>query len=155
MPISNLQEKINSVKASLPPEFMVSVVKIDLQQLTSQFMELQVRGEGGVDRIRNIADKDIKPELDNIDGIAGVQIYGGQENSVEVRLNEKACKEYGITINQVRSLLAGNSMERVFAGTVERGRKQPVCKCNIRIYRRQGDRQYYSKKGWPRTFTRM
>ena len=47
-------------------------------------MELQVRGEGGIDRIRNIADREIKPEFENIDGIAGVQVYGGQENSIEV-----------------------------------------------------------------------
>jgi multidrug efflux pump subunit AcrB/ABC-type multidrug transport system ATPase subunit len=116
-----LQEKINSVKSTLPPEFFVTVIKIDLKQITSQFIELQVRGEGGVDRIRNIADREIKPELENIDGIAGVQIYGGQENSIEVRLNEKACKAYGITISQVQALLSGNSMERAFAGRVTDG----------------------------------
>ena len=81
-----LQEKIDIVKSSIPEEFIINVIKIDLEQLTNQFMELQVRGEGGIDRIRNIADREIKPELENIDGIAGVQVYGGKENSIEVRL---------------------------------------------------------------------
>ena len=90
-----LQEKIDIVKNTIPEEFIINVIKIDLEQLTNQFMELQVRGEGGIDRIRNIADREIKPEFENIDGIAGVQVYGGQENSIEVRLNEKACKAYG------------------------------------------------------------
>ena len=92
-----LQEKIDIVKSSIPTEFIINVIKIDLEQLTNQFMELQVRGEGGIDRIRNIADREIKPEFENIDGIAGVQVYGGQENSIEVRLNEKACKANGIS----------------------------------------------------------
>jgi multidrug efflux pump subunit AcrB len=48
-----LQEKMDLIKSSIPPEFLINVIKIDLQQLTNQFMELQVRGEGGVDRIRN------------------------------------------------------------------------------------------------------
>jgi multidrug efflux pump subunit AcrB/ABC-type multidrug transport system ATPase subunit len=113
-----LQEKINIVKNSIPAEFIINVIKIDLEQLTNQFMELQVRGEGGIDRIRNIADREIKPELENIDGIAGVQVYGGQENSIEVRLNEKACKANGISISQIRSLLNNNSANKTFAGKV-------------------------------------
>jgi 2-hydroxy-3-oxopropionate reductase len=75
---------------------MVASMKIDLEQINSQFMELQIRGEGGVDRIRNVADREIKTELENIDGIAGVQVYGGRENSIEVRLDEKACKAKGV-----------------------------------------------------------
>jgi len=113
-----LQEKIDIVKNSIPAEFIINVIKIDLEQLTNQFMELQVRGEGGIDRIRNIADREIKPELENIDGIAGVQVYGGQENSIEVRLNEKACKANGISISQVRSLLNNNRANKTFAGKV-------------------------------------
>jgi multidrug efflux pump subunit AcrB/ABC-type multidrug transport system ATPase subunit len=116
-----LQEKIDIVKKSIPPEFVISVMKIDLQQFTNQFMELQVRGEGGADRIRNIADRDIKPQLENIDGIAGVVVYGGQENSIEVRLNEKACKAYGITMSQVRNMLNNNNAQKTFAGIVVDG----------------------------------
>ncbi|NSW94970.1 MAG: efflux RND transporter permease subunit, partial [Bacteroidales bacterium] len=78
-----LQEKIDIVKKSLPEGFVANVIKIDLEQMTNQFMEIEVRGEGGIDRIRNITDKVVKPKLENIDGIAGVQVYGGQENSVE------------------------------------------------------------------------
>ena len=109
------------LRDSIPAEFIINVIKIDLEQLTNQFMELQVRGEGGIDRIRNIADRDIKPEFENIDGIAGVQVYGGQENSIEVRLNEKACKANGISINQVRTLLNNNRANKTFAGKVVDG----------------------------------
>jgi multidrug efflux pump subunit AcrB/ABC-type multidrug transport system ATPase subunit len=116
-----LQEKIDIIKSSIPAEFFITVIKIDLAQMTNQFMTLQVRGEGGVDRIRNIADKDIKPEFENIDGIAGVQVYGGQENSIEIRLNEKACKAFGISMGQIRSLLNNNGASRTFAGRVVDG----------------------------------
>ena len=116
-----LQEKIDAVKSAIPPEFQINVVKIDLKQLTNQFMEIQVRGTGGIDRIRNIADREIKPEIENIDGIAGVQVYGGYENSIEVRLNEKACKSLGISMGQVRTLLNNNGRDRTFAGKVADG----------------------------------
>ena len=113
-----LQEKIDIVKNSIPEDFLINVIRIDLNQMINQFMSLQVRGEGGVDRIRNIADREIKSKLENIDGIAGVQVYGGQENSIEVRLDERACKANGITMGQVRTLLNNNGKEKTFAGKV-------------------------------------
>jgi multidrug efflux pump subunit AcrB/ABC-type multidrug transport system ATPase subunit len=116
-----LQEKINLVKPALPPEFRIMVVKIDLTQITSQFMEIQIRGEGGIDRIRNITDKEITPELENINGIAGVQVYGGQQKSIEIRLNEKACKAYGISMAQVTNLLNNNGRDKSFVGSVKDG----------------------------------
>lgn len=119
-----LQEKIDLIRSSIPQEFFVNVIKIDLEQLTNQFMALQVRGEGGVDRIRNIADREIRPELENIDGIAGVQVYGGQENAIEVRLNRRACRSLGITMNQISSLLNNNGREKTFAGKVVDGSRE-------------------------------
>ena len=113
-----LQEKIDIVKSTIPTEFFINVIKIDLKELTNQFMELQVRGEGGIDRIRNIADREIKPQLENIDGIAGVQVFGGKENSIEIRLNEKACKANGISIGQIRTLLNNNGAKKAFVGKV-------------------------------------
>ncbi len=119
-----LQEKIDIVKKSIPEDFLVNVIRIDLNQMINQFMSLQVRGEGGVDRIRNIADREIKPKLENINGIAGVQVYGGQENSIEVRLDERACKANGITMGQVRTLLNNNGREKTFAGMVVDGNNE-------------------------------
>jgi multidrug efflux pump subunit AcrB len=119
-----LQEKIDLIKGSIPEEFIINVIKFDLEQLTNQFMSLQVRGEGGVDRIRNITDRQIKPEFENIDGIAGVQIYGGKESSIEVRLNRKACKSLGVTLTQVSTLLNNNGKDKTFAGKVYDGNNE-------------------------------
>jgi len=116
-----LQEKINLLKSTLPTTFKITVVKVDLTQSTSQFMELQIRGEGGVDRIRNITDEQITNDLTNITGIAGVQVYGGQQKSIEVRLNQKACDAYGITMAQVTNLLNNNGKDKTFVGSVKEG----------------------------------
>jgi multidrug efflux pump subunit AcrB/ABC-type multidrug transport system ATPase subunit len=119
-----LQEKIDIVKKTIPSDFIVNVIKIDLEQLTNQFMELQVRGEGSIDRIRNIADREIKPEFENIDGIAGAQVYGGQENSIEIRLNERACKANNISMGMVRNLLNNNSSDKTFVGQIVEGNNE-------------------------------
>jgi len=113
-----LLEKVDAVKASLPDEFMVNVVKVDIEQMSNQFMDLQVRGSGGIDRVRNLADQKIMPELENIDGIANVQIFGGREKSIEIIIDEKACLSYGITPFRIRSILSQNGRLRTFVGQV-------------------------------------
>jgi multidrug efflux pump subunit AcrB len=116
-----LQEKVNMISKTLPDEFMVNIIRVDLEQINTMFMELQVRGTGGADRVRNVAEEDIKPELENIDGIAGVEIFGGREKSIEVRLDEDACKANRITISQVTTALSSNNRDRTFAGSVYDG----------------------------------
>ena len=62
-----LQEKVNMVIGTLPEGFNVNVVRVDTEMAGNSFMSLEVRGSGGVDRVRNIVDKDIVPDLENID----------------------------------------------------------------------------------------
>ncbi len=114
-----LQEKINEIQSSLPEGTRASVNKVDLEQLNSQFMELQVRGSGGVDRVRNMADLEIAPDLENIDGIASVKVFGGREKSLEIILDPNACEAYHITPSRVRSVLSQNSRSRTYVGNLK------------------------------------
>lgn len=79
-------------------------------------MELQVRGEGGVDRVRNLVDKEIKPDLENIDGIAGVNVYGGRSRVIEVQLNPDMCKALNLTPSGISRILSQHTQEKAFVG---------------------------------------
>jgi multidrug efflux pump subunit AcrB/ABC-type multidrug transport system ATPase subunit len=119
-----LQEKVNEIQSSMPQNVRVNVAKVDLKQMNSQFMELQARGEGGIDRVRTIVDQDIKPDLENIDGIASVNVYGGKQKSIEIILDTKACEAYHITPGRIRSLLSQNSSSRTYVGNLKEKRVQ-------------------------------
>ncbi len=114
-----LQEKINEIQSSLPEGARASVNKVDLQQMNSQFMELQVRGSGGIDRVRNITDQEIASDLENIDGIASVKVFGGREKSLEVILDPGACEAYKITPSRVRNIISQNSRARTYVGNMK------------------------------------
>ena len=121
-----VQEKVDEIKASLPEQFKVTVVKVDLNQMKNQFMQLQVLGGGDVDRVRNITDLKIKTELENLDGIAGVNVFGGHEKSIEIRLDMDVCQAYHITAATIRSKLLSNYKARAFAGNVYEAKKEFV-----------------------------
>lgn len=119
-----LQEKIEQATDGLDENFMVNVNKVDIQQLTNQFMELQVRGSGGVDRVRNIVDQEITAEFENIDGVASANVYGGKERSIEVLFDKDACEALGITASQIRNAISSNTRDRTFTGYLHESKKQ-------------------------------
>ncbi|MBN2357201.1 efflux RND transporter permease subunit, partial [candidate division KSB1 bacterium] len=120
-----LQEKVNEILPSLGDEFMVMVLKVDIEQLANTFMQLQARGGGGINRVRNLVDQKALRELENIDGVAHVEVIGGQQTSIEIRLNEEACRAHNITASQIRAILAGNARDKTFVGQVYQ-RKQKL-----------------------------
>ncbi len=119
-----LQEKIDQVAESLDENFFVTVSKVDIQQLTNQFMELQVRGSGGTDRLRNVVEQEVLADLENTDGIASVTVFGGKERSIEVTYDLAACEAYGITPSQISNAITQNSRNRVFTGYLHESEKQ-------------------------------
>lgn len=113
-----LQQKIDETKPSLADEFQVVVDKVDLRAMLNQFMSIQVLGEGGVDRLRNVADQEIQDALLNIDGISSVNIYGGREKSIEIEIEPEVAKAYNLTPARVRQLLQSSYNDRTYVGDV-------------------------------------
>lgn len=119
-----LEEKMKEVAASLPEGFNVGVQKMDISMMSNAFMTLQVRGSGGIDRVRNIVDEEVTSELQNIDGIAGVQVFGGRERAIEIQLDRDAARALNITPSRISNLLSSNAREKVFVGTVNESNHQ-------------------------------
>ncbi len=114
-----LDERIATLSKDLPEEFNITVIKMDTELTTNILMTLQVRGSGGSNRVRNFADQKIIPELENVDGVAAVNVYGGQEKSVDVILNKAACDAYKITPTRIRTMLSRNMNLRQYGGTIK------------------------------------
>ncbi len=113
-----LAEKVQASQGLLPDDYTATVLKMDLDEFTNQFMSIQVLGTGGVDRVRAVADEKIVDKLENIDGVAGIEVYGGREKSVEIILNEDRIEALGLTLSQIRSKILSNTESKTFAGRV-------------------------------------
>ena len=113
-----LQEKISSIRSDFPSDVTVNVQQANVNGISNQFMSLQVRGSGGVDRLRAIVDKDVVPRLESIDGIAGVTVYGGRVKSIEIRSNPEAMQALKISNAQISQALNQYNQERTFLGFI-------------------------------------
>jgi multidrug efflux pump subunit AcrB/ABC-type multidrug transport system ATPase subunit len=119
-----LQQCAAAVRARIGTEFTVAVSKSDTEQLSNRYLVLQARGEGSLDQIRAVIDEKITPDLQTIDGVASVEVYGGRKRSIEVLLDEEAMKAYGLTTGQVASKISEQSGKRLYLGQAEEGRKE-------------------------------
>lgn len=70
----------------------------------------------------DFADKRIKPHLERIEGVAEVNIYGGREREVHIRVDPRRMVERGITFNQLRDALRLENVN-VSAGEMVEGRQ--------------------------------
>ncbi|MFC1554169.1 efflux RND transporter permease subunit [candidate division KSB1 bacterium] len=111
-----MQAKINEILPSLPEEFRVTVNKTNTESLSNLFMTLQVRGSGGLERLRSIIDNSIFNELESIDGVSNVSTAGGEVKAVEILLDEEAAKAYNITPSRISSLISQNTERKTFVG---------------------------------------
>ncbi len=119
-----LQEEVAAVQASLGDEFIVSAFKLDTEQMSNRFMALQARGEGSLDQIRRVIDSKVTPQLESIDGVASVNIYGGRQHSVEVELDDDQLQSLGLTMADVSNRITQAARPRRFLGQVESGRRR-------------------------------
>lgn len=119
-----LEEKVAGISGDLPEDFSLQVVKIDLEDLSNVLMSLQARGSGGVDRVRNYVDQHVVDQLESIEGVAAVNVYGGRQKSVDIILDRAACEAYDIAPSRVRTILASNMNLRQYGGTIrEQGQR--------------------------------
>ncbi|HIG17316.1 MAG TPA: efflux RND transporter permease subunit, partial [Candidatus Handelsmanbacteria bacterium] len=114
-----LEERVAATRERLGDEFIAMVFKLDTEQLSSQFMSLQARGVGDLDQIRHVVDEKVVPELENVEGMANVAVYGGRQQSVEVLLSEEVLRSHGLTLSEVNSRISEGSRQRRYLGQVE------------------------------------
>jgi len=119
-----LQERVAAAQSNMGAGFFASVWKIDTEQLSNQLMSIQARGEGSLDQIREVIDQKIVPELENIGGIANINVYGGRQRSVEIILDEAAMRAHNLTAAQISSKLSQGSSARQYMGQAVEGKKK-------------------------------
>ena len=116
-----LQERITAARAGLDPQYQVIVNKVDTEQLSNMFMNLQARGGGGVDRVRHLVDLEVVPELEAIDGMASVMVFGGRSRSMDIILDPAALEAHGLTPSDVSASIRASNQYTAGVGTIPAG----------------------------------
>ncbi|SEU13133.1 efflux RND transporter permease subunit [Paenibacillus sp. NFR01] len=84
-------------------------------------ISLSLAGKDGsedLESLTRIAENDIRPELEDIDGVASVQISGQYVKEVSLKFDQAKLQQYGLTEDTVKGIVQGSSL-RVPLGLFE------------------------------------
>ena len=84
-------------------------------------MRLGIYGDENLVRIRYIADRTIKKEVESLDGVASAKVLGGLEEEIQVVLDEKKLALYGIPISTVSDRLLQDNINQSGGKLRDRG----------------------------------
>ncbi len=113
-----LEQRASALRREIPEQAFLQVNRFDTSDFTNMLMQLVVTGSGDVDRLRNLADEDIVPALESIDGIVNVSAYGGKQFAVEVIVDEDKCEAYGVSLWEIGQTIAAFNRRAEYLGDV-------------------------------------
>ena len=115
-----INEKINAIKDELPegisPPRLSAYIPQDFRELQG-FLTYTITANVSSNEIRKYVETYIKTPLLTIPGIANVEITGGNEREIEIKVDYDKAKYFGIT-NEEISLAVSNSQKYQTAGFV-------------------------------------
>ena len=104
----DVKDKVDAIIAQLPDDADPPIaVKHDIG--AAPIMELMVTGTSPLQELSELVDREIKEPLSRIQGVAGVNILGGEKREIQVNLSKERLKGYGLSITDVvQGIRAGN-----------------------------------------------
>lgn len=114
----DLRDRIDRVKGYLPEDAdapMAMTIDVDA-------MPVVTVGLKGADlaELQAIAEDDIQPALERIDGVASVDIAGGYENEIAIDTDADRLAGYGLSVSYIAQMLAAENVA-LPAGEVQSG----------------------------------
>jgi HAE1 family hydrophobic/amphiphilic exporter-1 len=114
----DVREKIDLIE--LPKEARQPVI-LRYDPALDPVIRLGVYGDENLVRLRYLADRTIKKELESLEGIASAKSLGGLEEEIEVELDEKKLASYGIPITLVSNRLLQDNINQSGGKLRDRG----------------------------------
>ncbi|MDD2715436.1 MAG: efflux RND transporter permease subunit [Candidatus Wallbacteria bacterium] len=104
----DVREKVDIAKRKLPRDIeQVTVSKLDIN--ASPIIDIALGGDYDLKALRTIADKEIKPVLQRISGVASVDVTGGLEREIRIKTDPTTLAAMGLSINDViKAVMADN-----------------------------------------------
>jgi hydrophobic/amphiphilic exporter-1 (mainly G- bacteria), HAE1 family len=108
--LQDAQRKVNNIVGQLPDQVnQPSVDQFSFDDMP--IMRLGVSSEMNANEFNNLVDNDIKETLSRIEGVARVQVIGGNEREIRVNIDRDKLKTYGLSILQVTQAISAANLD--------------------------------------------
>ncbi len=122
--VEDVREKVSAAMRKLPPNVLPpSVIKADPD--SDPILTLAVSGTRTQRELTEIADKTIRRSIETVDGVGGVDLFGGRMRQINVLLDIDKLNAYDLSAQEVERALRSENVEtpggRIIRGPSELG----------------------------------
>ena len=108
--LQDAQRKVNNIIGQLPDQVdQPTVDQFSFDDLP--IMRLGVSSEMDATAFNDLVENDIKETLSRIEGVARVQVIGGNEREIRINVNRDKLKAYGLSILQVTQAISNANLD--------------------------------------------
>ena len=109
--LNDAQRKVNAILADFPKDVKApSLNKFSLDDLPIITMSISSDKLNSKD-LYDLLDKKIEPIFSRVNGVAKVDLVGGQEREIQVNLDEKKLQGYGLSIGDVQQAILSSNLD--------------------------------------------
>ncbi|AKU92339.1 efflux RND transporter permease subunit [Vulgatibacter incomptus] len=120
-----IRDKVQSQLSKLPPEIQAPVVeKFDIG--AAPIMTLALSGPLPVEELTRIAKDEVKPMLQQTNGVGSIDLVGGREREITVTVNPDRLRSYGLAVTDVAGALKAQNVDVPGGRMQETGRERTV-----------------------------
>ncbi|WP_140936640.1 efflux RND transporter permease subunit [Sphingobacterium lumbrici] len=108
--LTDAQRKINSILNDLPDDVDPPTLnKFSLDDVA--IMSLAVTSNLTEKELYDLLDKKIQPVFARVNGVAKVDMVGGEEREIQVKVDPERLEGYGLSITQIQQVIASSNLD--------------------------------------------
>ncbi|MGD8363157.1 MAG: efflux RND transporter permease subunit, partial [Gemmatimonadota bacterium] len=123
----DLSERLATLEEDLPPGVrsvaVTPYVPPEFQEQARPFLRYTLTGPYTMEALQTFLEDDVAPEVNQIQGVAVVRVYGGRERLLEIEMEEDRVTSLGLTPSAVFQRITDLDLVRE-AGTVRQGDRE-------------------------------
>lgn len=117
-----MREKVDLVKGALPDDASSPMVlKIDPN--AQAIINLGVSSDMDLAKLQSLVEDDLQSRFERIEGVASVDISGGDKNEVSIKVDQEKLSGYNLSLNQIKNTLRSENLN-LPGGNVNKGDKE-------------------------------
>ncbi|MFA7649749.1 MAG: efflux RND transporter permease subunit [Flavobacteriaceae bacterium] len=108
--LNDAQRKVNAILADLPDDAdPPSLVKFSMDDLPI----ITIAATGDMDEVEffDLVDKKIQPSLSRVEGVAQVNLVGGEEREIQVNINQEKLEGFGLSVPEIRQAVMASNLD--------------------------------------------
>jgi HAE1 family hydrophobic/amphiphilic exporter-1 len=121
----DVERRISSIRRRLPVDMDApNVTKADVTSIP--VMNIALSGNRSLAELFDIGNDTILPRLQSVDGVADVQLVGGLQREIQVKINPDRLRAYGVSLTAVQTALQRENVSTPSGRLSEGGSSQSI-----------------------------